>query len=77
MLIRKGLREAVQTFLTQQVGPRTMEDIERQNKLNSLPVKLRPWIAELPDAQSLIPTTRGTVTPESQPTPVSWLAFDT
>jgi len=34
-------------------------------------------IGELPDARSFIPTNRGTVTPESQPTPVSWLVFDT
>jgi len=33
MLIRKGLREAVQTSLTQQLGPRTMEDIQRQKQI--------------------------------------------
>jgi hypothetical protein len=33
MLIRKGLREAVQTSLTQQLGPRTMEDIQRQKQV--------------------------------------------
>src|SRR5580692_5169056 len=33
MLIRKGLREAVQTSLTLQLGPRTMEDIQRQKQI--------------------------------------------
>jgi Protein of unknown function (DUF3363) len=33
MLIRSGLREAVQTSLTQQLGPRTMEDIQRQKQV--------------------------------------------
>ena len=33
MLIRKGLREAVQTSLTRQLGPRTMEDIQRQKQV--------------------------------------------
>jgi Protein of unknown function (DUF3363) len=32
-LIRKGLREAVQTSLTKQLGPRTMEDIQRQRQV--------------------------------------------
>src|ERR1700735_4450525 len=33
MLIRSGFREAVQTSLTQQFGPRTMEDIQRQKQI--------------------------------------------
>jgi hypothetical protein len=33
MLIRKGLRETVQTSLTRQLGPRTMEDIQRQKQV--------------------------------------------
>src|SRR6202022_3503747 len=33
MLIRKGLREAVQASLTQQLGPRTMEDVQRQKQI--------------------------------------------
>ena len=48
-----------------------------RNKLSSLPIELRLWIGELPNAQSLFQTTEGTVTPESRPTPVSWPAFDT
>ncbi len=42
MLIRKGLREAVQTSLTQQVGPRTMEDIERQKQIELTANRVTP-----------------------------------
>src|ERR1700761_5114320 len=33
MLIRKSLREAAQASLTRQLGPRTMEDIQRQKQI--------------------------------------------
>jgi hypothetical protein len=42
MLIRKGLREAVQTSLTQQLGPRTMEDIQRQKQIELTANRVTP-----------------------------------
>src|SRR3984885_1427109 len=42
MLIRKGLREAVQTSLTQQLGPRTMEDIQRQKQIELTANRITP-----------------------------------
>jgi len=73
----EGPSRSCPDVLTQQLGPRTMEDIQRQKQIELTPIELHPWIGELADAQSFIPTTMGTVTPASQTTPVSWLAFDT
>jgi hypothetical protein len=42
MLIRRGLREAVQTSLTQQLGPRTMEDIQRQKRVELTANRVTP-----------------------------------
>src|SRR6202522_416435 len=42
MLIRRGLREAVQTSLTQQFGPRTMEDIQRQKQVELTANRVTP-----------------------------------
>ena len=42
MLIRKGLREAVQTSLTHQLGPRTMEDIQRQKQIELTANRVTP-----------------------------------
>lgn len=42
MLIRKGLREAVQSSLTQQLGPRTMEDIQRQKQIELTANRVTP-----------------------------------
>ena len=42
MLIRKGLREVVQTSLTQQLGPRTMEDIQRQKQIELTANRVTP-----------------------------------
>src|SRR3984957_13518732 len=42
MLIRKGLREAVQTSLTQQLGPRTMEDIKCQKQIELTANRVTP-----------------------------------
>jgi hypothetical protein len=42
MLIRRGLREAVQTSLTQQLGPRTMEDIQRQKQVELTANRVTP-----------------------------------
>src|ERR1700735_2068491 len=42
MLIRKGLREAVQTSLTRQLGPRTMEDIQRQKQVELTANRVTP-----------------------------------
>jgi hypothetical protein len=42
MLIRKGLREAAQTSLTQQLGPRTMEDIQRQKQIEITANRVTP-----------------------------------
>src|SRR6201996_3267063 len=56
MLIRNGLREAVQTSLTHQLGPRTMEDIQRQkqveltvNRVTPLDRRIAKRIKSLPD----------------------------
>src|SRR5277367_6378790 len=42
MLIRKGLRETVQTSLTRQLGPRTMEDIQRQKQVELTANRVTP-----------------------------------
>src|ERR1700733_386026 len=42
MLIRKGLREGVQSSLTQQLGPRTMEDIQRQKQIELTANRVTP-----------------------------------
>jgi hypothetical protein len=42
MLIRTGLREAVQTSLTKQLGPRTMEDIQRQKQVELTANRVTP-----------------------------------
>ncbi len=41
-LIRKGLREAVQTSLTHQLGPRTIEDIQRQKQIELTANRVTP-----------------------------------
>jgi hypothetical protein len=42
MLIRRGLRETVQTSLTRQLGPRTMEDIQRQKQVELTANRVTP-----------------------------------
>src|SRR6202034_2021582 len=42
MLIRRGLREAVQASVTQQLGPRTMEDIQRQKQVELTANRVTP-----------------------------------
>jgi hypothetical protein len=42
MLIRRGLRETVQTSLTRQLGPRTMEDIQRQKEVELTANRVTP-----------------------------------
>jgi len=41
-LIRKGLREAVQSSLTRQLGPRTIEEIEQQRKVELTANRVTP-----------------------------------
>ena len=41
-LIRKGLREAVQSSLTRQLGPRTIEEIEQQKKVELTANRVTP-----------------------------------
>src|SRR5271156_2733294 len=42
MIIRKGLRETIQTSLTRQLGPRTMEDIQRQKQVELTANRVTP-----------------------------------
>ena len=59
MLIRSGLREAVQTSLTQQLGPRTMEDIQRQKQVELTANRVTPLDRRIAKRSRSLPDDRG------------------
>ena len=59
MLIRRGLREAVQTSLTQQFGPRTMEDIQRQKQVELTANRVTPLDRRIAKRSKSLPDDRG------------------
>jgi len=59
MLIRRGLREAVQTSLTQQLGPRTMEDIQRQKQVELTANRVTPLDRRIAKRSKSLPDDRG------------------
>jgi Protein of unknown function (DUF3363) len=59
MLIRWGLREAVQTSLTQQLGPRTMEDIQRQKQVELTANRVTPLDRRIAKRSKSLPDDRG------------------
>ena len=59
MLIRSGLREAVQTSLTQQLGPRTMEDIQRQKQVELTANRVTPLDRRIAKRSKSLPDDRG------------------
>ena len=59
MLIRKGLRETVQTSLTRQLGPRTMEDIKRQKQVELTATRVTPLDRRIAKRSKSLPDDRG------------------
>jgi hypothetical protein len=58
-LIRKGLRETVQTSLTKQLGPRTMEDIQRQKQVELTANRVTPLDRRIDKRSKSLPDDRG------------------
>jgi hypothetical protein len=58
-LIRRGLREAVQTSLTQHLGPRTMEDIQRQKQVELTANRVTPLDRRIAKRSKSLPDDRG------------------
>jgi Protein of unknown function (DUF3363) len=59
LLIRRGLREAIQTSLTQQLGPRTMEDIQRQKQVELTANRVTPLDRRIAKRSKSLPDDRG------------------
>ena len=71
-LIRKGLREAVQSSLTRQLGPRTIADIEHQKQVELTANRVTPLDRRLAGERSHTARTQRTKMPEPQQARRRW-----